>query len=398
PATGGVAAGDGDETQQDSEHVLQVGVGTQFRGDLVGVAGQCSIYATECSVVGFGGGSAVPGTDVEFLEEIGEQGQSIAAAGVGDDAFDQSALEAKAGRLGRAFDDLHEILTAQRAQSQRIGEQFGGPAVEEVSEELHTESGHHPQVAITVQGITQGSEKEGTVVLTAESDQFLQLVDDQDGTVGASALTAALAQRSEEFAAATPDTTGVDIGLCMVGGGGQDFGQGTHRVDPGHHDGQHVPALTSQPGQDSSLDEGGLTAAGGADDSQETFVRIGAGTAEATHGLGGLGRSSEENSCLVLTEGGQAGKRRASGRPGELGRGGVFQSVGHEVADEQNHEDEDQTRHSCLLQQPEGEGCLLSVGGEVGDHSQQTGGQHEEKLQYQGKSLAPPHIVSEGSR
>src|SRR5699024_5438069 len=224
PATGGVAAGDGDETQQDSEHVLQVGVGTQFRGDLVGVAGQCSLHATECSVVGFGGGSAVPGTDVEFLEEIGEQGQSIAAAGVGDDAFDQSAHEAQPGRPGRAFDDLQEILTAQRGQSQRIGAQFGGPAVEEVSEELHTESGHHPQVAITVQGITQGSEKEGTVVLTAESDQFLQLVDDQDGTVGVSALTADLAQQSEEFAAATPDTTGVDIGLCMVGGGGQDFG------------------------------------------------------------------------------------------------------------------------------------------------------------------------------
>ncbi|MFW6640915.1 hypothetical protein ACOALZ_12840 [Nocardiopsis algeriensis] len=68
------------------------------------------------------------------------------------------------------------------------------------------------------------------------------------------------------------------------------------------------------------------------------------------------------------------------------------------MADDQDHEEEDEPRYGGLLQQPKGKRCLLSIGGEVGDHSQQTSSQHQEKLQYQGESLASPHVVSEGSR
>jgi hypothetical protein len=125
-------------------------------------------------------------------------------------------------------------------------------------------------------------------------------------------------------------------------------------------------------------------------------VGVGAGTVETARGLDGLGGPAEEDGGLVLVEGGQAGVGRAPRFPNELGRGRVLQSVGHEVADEQDHEDEDQTGHRGLLQQPEGKRCLLPVGGEVGDHTQQTGGQNEEQLQHQRESLASPHIVSEG--
>ncbi|GAB3727491.1 hypothetical protein GCM10027590_33880 [Nocardiopsis nanhaiensis] len=68
------------------------------------------------------------------------------------------------------------------------------------------------------------------------------------------------------------------------------------------------------------------------------------------------------------------------------------------MADEQGREDENQPRHGGPLQNLKGKGGLLPVGGEIGDHPQQTSSQHEKQLQHQCESLASPHIVSEGSR
>lgn len=156
PAASGVTTGDGDEAQQNPENVVQVGLCAQFGGDLVRVPGQGPFHTAKGSVVGLGGDPACFRANVQFLEEVGEQGEGITTAGVGRDALDQAVLESETGGLRGTFDDLDEVLVAERAQGQRMREQLGGLTVEEVAEELQAQGRHHPQVAISVQGLAQG--------------------------------------------------------------------------------------------------------------------------------------------------------------------------------------------------------------------------------------------------
>ncbi|MCP3013064.1 winged helix-turn-helix domain-containing protein [Nocardiopsis dassonvillei] len=133
----------------------------------------------------------------------------------------------------------------------------------------------------------------------------------------------ALTTGGGESTSAPPEAADVGVGLRMNSGGrGQGFGQCPGWVGPGHHDEQHVPALVPQSWQESGLDKGGLTAAGGADDSQEALVGVGTDPVETAHGLGGPCGASEEDNGLVLVEGCRAGIGERPGSRANWGVGG----------------------------------------------------------------------------
>lgn len=177
-APGNLLALNGDESQQHPQYEVDALVSAaELRHGMVGLPGEGAGHTTETPIELLGDGLSRTRGEIQLLQQIGKQRQRVVRARVVDDGLHDAWREGQAHKDARSLHSLCELAPAERADGDRMLEELGVACSQELSQEVHTQRGEHPDPRILRHAGVEGIKELGAFPLAGESDDLFELID-----------------------------------------------------------------------------------------------------------------------------------------------------------------------------------------------------------------------------